>query len=265
MIGSPACAAARSDAREEGRRDGGGEEAGAHRGATVAPESGRTARSAHADRHRPAVSPRLEQRRPSPVTQASSTPTRYERAGVHPRGRPRALGGPRPETRHADARAGAAWLDDYVAAWRSYDRDAIRALFAADASYAYHPYDEPLRGADAVAASWLGDHDEPGSWEAAYAPALIAGNAAIATGETRYTDGEVFSNLCELEFDDDGRCTRFVEWYWSTRRPDATRMLGGGIEPPSAGTKNRCLAIRPPPSGLRRPILRCSACPLPPC
>jgi SnoaL-like domain len=105
------------------------------------------------------------------------------------------------------------WLDDYVAAWRSYDEGAIRALFAPDVRYSYHPYDEPLQGAEAVAASWLEDPDEPGSWAAGYAPAVIEGNAAIATGETRYTDGEHFSNLFELEFDDDGRCTRFVEWY----------------------------------------------------
>ena len=39
-----------------------------------------------------------------------------------------------------------AWLDAYVEAWRSYDRPAIEALFTEDASYAYHPYDEPLTG-----------------------------------------------------------------------------------------------------------------------
>jgi ketosteroid isomerase-like protein len=105
------------------------------------------------------------------------------------------------------------WCDDYVAAWRSYDPDAIRALFADDVAYAYHPYDEPLRGAEAVAAAWLEDRDEPGSWEATYAPALVTGYEAIVTGETRYTDGEVFSNLWQLEFGPDGRCTRFVEWF----------------------------------------------------
>jgi ketosteroid isomerase-like protein len=109
------------------------------------------------------------------------------------------------------------WLDDYVAAWRSYDEDAIRALFAADATYAYHPYDEPLRGADAIAASWLEDRDEPGSWEAAYVPALIEGNTAIAKGETRYSGGGVFSNLYELDFDDEGHCTRFTEWFMKHR------------------------------------------------
>ena len=105
------------------------------------------------------------------------------------------------------------WLDAYVAAWRSYERDAIVALFTADVSYRYLPFDEPLRGAEAVADSWLADRDEAGTWEAEYAPALISGREAIVTGETRYTDGEVFSNLWQLEFAPDGRCSRFVEWY----------------------------------------------------
>jgi ketosteroid isomerase-like protein len=107
------------------------------------------------------------------------------------------------------------WLDAYVEAWRSYDADAIGALFAPDATYAYHPYDDPpVRGRDAIAAAWLDDRDEPGSWEASYAPSLIEGARAIATGESRYpNDGRVFSNLFELDFDADGRCTRFVEWY----------------------------------------------------
>lgn len=42
---------------------------------------------------------------------------------------------------------------------------------------------------------------------------LIAGDEVIATGETRYTDGQVFSNLWQLTFAPDGRCSRFVEWY----------------------------------------------------
>jgi carbonic anhydrase len=110
------------------------------------------------------------------------------------------------------------WLDAYVAAWRSYDEDEIRALFAPDATYAYHPYDEPLQGVDAIVADWLREPDEPGSWEASYAPALIAGDRAIATGLTRYpARGRVFRNLFELEFDAGGRCVRFVEWYMEQR------------------------------------------------
>jgi SnoaL-like protein len=106
-----------------------------------------------------------------------------------------------------------AWLDAYVAAWRSYDRDAIGALFSEEATYAYYPYSEPERGRDAIIASWLDDRDAPGSWEAAYAPLMIVGDRAIATGETSYANGRRFSNLFVMRFDSDGRCSDFVEWF----------------------------------------------------
>jgi len=105
------------------------------------------------------------------------------------------------------------WCEDYIAAWRSYDPAAIRALFTDDARYAYEPYSAPLEGVDAILESWVADPDEPGSWEATYAPGLIEGDRAIAKGETRYANGKVFSNLYELEFAADGRCSSFVEWY----------------------------------------------------
>jgi uncharacterized protein (TIGR02246 family) len=106
-----------------------------------------------------------------------------------------------------------AWLDRYVDAWRTYDAEAIGELFSEDASYAYHPYDEPLRGRDAIVENWLGERDEPGSWEAKYESVLIDGDRAIAKGETRYITGRTFSNLWELRFDDDGRCREYVEWF----------------------------------------------------
>ena len=36
---------------------------------------------------------------------------------------------------------------------------------------------------------------------------------AYVVAWSRYANGDVFSNLFELDFDADGRCTRFVEWY----------------------------------------------------
>ena len=66
-----------------------------------------------------------------------------------------------------------AWLDAYVEGWRTYDEAALRDLFAPDATYAYHPHEEPIRGRDAIVAAWLEDRDEPGSWEASYTPSLI--------------------------------------------------------------------------------------------
>jgi len=104
-----------------------------------------------------------------------------------------------------------AWLDAYVAAWRSYD--GIGVLFSADAEYRYHPYDEPLRGRDAIAADWLREREDPSTWEARYEALLVDGERAVATGETRYAEGRTFSNLFVLAFDGDGRCREFTEWY----------------------------------------------------
>ena len=56
-----------------------------------------------------------------------------------------------------DHAAAQEWLDRYIAAWESYDPDAIAGLFSEDVVYRYHPYDEPIVGRDAVVASWLGE------------------------------------------------------------------------------------------------------------
>jgi len=114
-----------------------------------------------------------------------------------------------------------AWLDAYVAAWRSYDEAAIGALFADDATYAYHPWDTGdalFRGRDAIVAEWLRERDAPGSWQAEYRPLLVDADRAVATGVTRYSDGKVFDNLWVLRFDDTNRCAEFVEWFM--RRPE---------------------------------------------
>ena len=55
-----------------------------------------------------------------------------------------------------------AWLDRYVAAWKSYDPAAIGALFSEDAEYRYHPEDEPVVGRAAIVADWLEDRGSGG-------------------------------------------------------------------------------------------------------
>jgi hypothetical protein len=120
------------------------------------------------------------------------------------------------------------WLDRYLAAWLSYDRDAIGALFSDDVSYRYHPWDEPILGRDAVVASWLGEgegdddaspRDAPGTYDAAYAPVAVDRDVVVATGTTSYRadpDGPVtqtFANCFVMRFDGEGRCREFTEYY----------------------------------------------------
>jgi hypothetical protein len=122
-----------------------------------------------------------------------------------------------------DEQAVAAWLDRYSQAWGTYDPDDIGALFSEDAVYFYNPFDEPVRGREAIVASWLEDPDEPGTYEGSYRPLLVAGDQAVARGYSRYlnTNGTVadeYDNLFLLAFDADGRCAEYREWYM--QKPD---------------------------------------------
>jgi ketosteroid isomerase-like protein len=119
------------------------------------------------------------------------------------------------------------WLAAYVAAWKSYDRDDIAALFSDDVTYRYHPYDEPIRGREAVVASWLGEddasdvssRDPEGTYDASYATAAVDGDVAVATGSSVYrtTPGgpidRTFDNCFVMRFDPAGRCREFTEWF----------------------------------------------------
>jgi hypothetical protein len=119
-----------------------------------------------------------------------------------------------------------AWLDRYIAAWAAYDADAIGDLFSEDARYRYHPSDEGFVGRAAIVKAWLepsGDAstlDEPGTWEAHYEPFVVGGDRAVAVGWSRYyTDAskttvkDMWDNAYLLEFDADGRCRAFTEFF----------------------------------------------------
>ena len=111
------------------------------------------------------------------------------------------------------------WLDRYLQAWRTYDSDQIGDLFTEGAEYRYHPGEEPLRGREEIVASWHESRDRPDSWEAEYSPWLVAGDRAIATGWTRYSNGRAYRNVFQLTFDD-GHCSSFTEWYVNFREDD---------------------------------------------
>jgi SnoaL-like domain len=46
------------------------------------------------------------------------------------------------------------WVRRYEAAWRAPGTDAVRDVFAPDASYRQSPYHEPLVGFDGIATMW---------------------------------------------------------------------------------------------------------------
>jgi hypothetical protein len=116
------------------------------------------------------------------------------------------------------------WLKAYVRAWETYSPEAIGELFSEAASYSYHPYDEPVLGRAAIVASWLADPDAPGTYETTYGPIAIDGDMAVVNGRSRYfkdsSRGELtkeWDNIFVIQFDKDGRCRSFREWYVARR------------------------------------------------
>jgi hypothetical protein len=118
------------------------------------------------------------------------------------------------------------WLDRYVAAWKSYDEAEIADLFAPDAEYRYHPWDEPVRGREAIVQDWItpdgnaSSRDEPGTYDASYEAWAVDGQRAVAVGTSDYFTDTTrtkrerrYHNTYLLEFDAEGRCTSFTENY----------------------------------------------------
>jgi uncharacterized protein (TIGR02246 family) len=114
-----------------------------------------------------------------------------------------------------------AWLDRYVEAWRTNDRDRIAALFTEDAGYSYGPFrDDDLKDRDAILESWLEQPDEPTDWDATYEAWAVDGDRGVAHGLSRYyKNGGTreapleYENVFLVEFAADGRCRDFREFF----------------------------------------------------
>lgn len=112
------------------------------------------------------------------------------------------------------------WVEAYVHAWLTYDPAAIGALFTEDAEYRFHPDGNPVVGRDAIVESWLEERDDPGTYHANYGVFALEGDRAAITGTTTYFADDthesitnVYDNCFLVEFDDDGTCSRFTEWF----------------------------------------------------
>jgi len=119
-----------------------------------------------------------------------------------------------------------AWLDAYAHAWETYDADDVRALFSEDAEYRWHPADEPERGRESIVEAWLNpsgsasSRDVPGTYKAELRPFAVDGNRAVAVGTCTYWSDasrskvdRIYYNNWLLEFDEDGKCRSFTEYY----------------------------------------------------
>jgi ketosteroid isomerase-like protein len=105
------------------------------------------------------------------------------------------------------------WVGRYITAWDSNAPADIRALFAPDGSYRFHPWDEPVVGHDAITAAWLDAQDDVGDHTFVWEILALDGDTAVVQGRTTHSDGDVYDNLWVLRLGADGTATAFTEWF----------------------------------------------------
>jgi SnoaL-like domain len=122
------------------------------------------------------------------------------------------------------------WLQRFARAWEERDPDGAAALFSERGSYRETPFDEPLRGAEAIRAYW--SHLPPARSDIRFAYELLAVTEqwGMAHWHGSYTPVDratplELDGILLVSLDDDGRCEDFREW--SNRRRVAV--------PPAAG------------------------------
>jgi hypothetical protein len=113
------------------------------------------------------------------------------------------------------------WLAAYGAAWEKRDPDAAARLFTAEATYQETPYDEPMRGRDAIHKYWSGVTADQADITFTFDVLGMAGMRGFAQWSSRFRSisGDVpveLNGIFVLEFEDAGQVSALREW-WHAR------------------------------------------------
>lgn len=98
------------------------------------------------------------------------------------------------------------------------DPQASANLFASDARYYENPFDEPITGRAAIYAYWNDGAQKFQAKESAFEILAVKKNRGIARWQSKFTVVETGKRLaldclCVVEFDADGLCETFREWW----------------------------------------------------
>lgn len=116
----------------------------------------------------------------------------------------------------------ARWIDAYGRAWRTAGTESLGELFAKDASYRAAPFDEPLRGLNAISAFWDAERESPAeTFVLTYKPVAVEGEVGVARIEVCYGDpvARIYRDLWVITLDTEGRCTALEEWPFFPGQP----------------------------------------------
>lgn len=123
----------------------------------------------------------------------------------------------------------AAWVAAYERAWRTPGTEVLRELFVPDVTYVYDPYEEPVRGLEALGPWWEEARQGPDEvFTMTFDVVAVDGDVGVVRLEVAYGEPvpQEYRDLWVLRFDAGGRCATFEEWpFWP----------GHGRSPSAAG------------------------------
>lgn len=117
------------------------------------------------------------------------------------------------------------WLARYGWAWETADPDAAAALFTEDATYRETPFDELMKGRDAIRRYWQEIPDT--QRDISFAWDVVATDPVVVrwrAGWVRIRDGRAITldGVFLLEFDEaSGLCRTLREWWHLNEAPDS--------------------------------------------
>ncbi len=111
-----------------------------------------------------------------------------------------------------------AWLETYGRASAENDAQMSANLFAAHARYFENPFDEPITGRDAIFEYWNKGAQTLTDKTSSFEILAAQNNCGIARWQSQFTviaTGKRRALDCVflVEFDDDGLCQTFREWW----------------------------------------------------
>jgi SnoaL-like domain len=117
-----------------------------------------------------------------------------------------------------------AWLERFGRAWEDRDAEHAVALFSEDGSYREGPFDEWLRGPDALRTHWSQLPAARPGIRFVYEVVVATDDGGVARWRGSYTrasDGVLveLDGILLVTLDDDGRCREFQEWSLLRERP----------------------------------------------
>ncbi len=116
------------------------------------------------------------------------------------------------------------WLDAYGNAWETRDEDAAARLFTDQATYQWGPFEEPLRGRDAIRERWASAVAAQDDIAFSYETLAVADDQGIARWWVSFIVPAAemrvrLEGIFVIALDADGRCYAFREWWNADEQP----------------------------------------------